>query len=147
MTGNKVKRNRNDMPGRRLQINRDAITAVLAVVFFYALLQCFGITCPIKWVTGISCAGCGMTRAWLALLRLDFAQAFYYHPLFWLPPVAIVLIYLNSKKNIKFYKISMLLIIGLSAIVYLYRMLWGSDDIVVFRPGDGVLWRVIHLLI
>ena len=32
-----------------------------------------------------------MTRAWLALLRLDPAAAFAYHPLFWMMPIALVL--------------------------------------------------------
>lgn len=35
----------------------------------------------------IPCPGCGMTRALLAALRLDFKQAFSYHPMFWSVPV------------------------------------------------------------
>jgi hypothetical protein len=37
--------------------------------------------CPVQWLFGVPCPGCGMTRAHLALLRLDFADALYYHPL------------------------------------------------------------------
>ena len=32
------------------------------------LLYVTGIGCPIKFWTGVSCPGCGMTRAWLAAL-------------------------------------------------------------------------------
>ena len=46
------------------------------VLFFYR--------CPFKLITGIDCPGCGMTRAFKATVRLDFASAFEYHPLFWL---------------------------------------------------------------
>ena len=38
--------------------------------------------CPMYNYFGMCCAGCGMTRACLSALRLDFAQAFEYHPLF-----------------------------------------------------------------
>ncbi len=37
--------------------------------------------CAVRFFTGIPCPSCGMTRAMLALLRLDFRAAFYYHPL------------------------------------------------------------------
>ena len=45
---------------------RGMISAIAAVVILYIVLECFGITCPIKFITGVSCAGCGMSRAWLA---------------------------------------------------------------------------------
>lgn len=38
-----------------------------------------------------------MTRAWLAALKLDFSMAFYYHPLFFMP-VVILIIILNRKR-------------------------------------------------
>ena len=43
--------------------------------------------CVIRFLTGWICPGCGMSRAWLALLHLDLAAAFYYHPMFWSVPV------------------------------------------------------------
>ena len=43
----------------------------------------FGIPCLIRYTTGLICPGCGMTRAWLSVLRLDFAKAMYYNPTFW----------------------------------------------------------------
>ena len=56
-----------------------------AVILSYHLLTWFT-DCPFRFFFGISCPGCGMTRALLAALRLDFAAAFSYHPLFFLLP-------------------------------------------------------------
>ena len=55
------------------------VTAAAAAVFMLPIL--FGVyTCPIQAITGFPCPGCGMTRAALALLQLDFARAFAMHP-------------------------------------------------------------------
>jgi hypothetical protein len=43
--------------------------------------------CPFRNLTGIPCPGCGMSRAWLAALRLEWGLAFDYHPMFWAVPV------------------------------------------------------------
>lgn len=45
------------------------------------------IGCLFRNITGIPCPGCGMSRAWLAALRLDLITAFRYHPMFWSVPV------------------------------------------------------------
>ena len=37
--------------------------------------------CPIKKTIGLYCPGCGITRMFLSLLKLDFYQAFRYNPL------------------------------------------------------------------
>ena len=90
------------------RLNRiEVITSVTAVVVLYVILESFGVTCPIKYITGISCAGCGMSRAWIALLHFNIHEAFMYHPLFFLPPVVVIFMLLKSKINIKFYKIFM----------------------------------------
>ncbi|WP_373689128.1 DUF2752 domain-containing protein [Clostridium sp. YIM B02551] len=66
---------------KNLKIN-ELIKIGLPVTLLYAILRVVGIGCPIKFLTGISCAGCGMTRAWIRVIHLDFKGAFYYHPLF-----------------------------------------------------------------
>lgn len=63
-------------------IRKNDLQAILIIAAFYAVMELAGITCPIRYLTGISCAGCGMSRAWISLLRLDAASAFAYHPLF-----------------------------------------------------------------
>ncbi|MDE7047571.1 MAG: DUF2752 domain-containing protein, partial [Lachnospiraceae bacterium] len=40
------------------------LSAIAAVLMVYGLFTVLGIGCPIKFITGISCMGCGMTRAW-----------------------------------------------------------------------------------
>lgn len=52
-----------------------------------ALWLVFEPGCMIRSLTGIPCPGCGMSRAWLSALKLDFAAAFRCHPLFWTVPV------------------------------------------------------------
>ena len=34
-----------------------------------------GIPCPFRWVTHLNCPGCGITRAALKILQLDFVGA------------------------------------------------------------------------
>ena len=57
------------------------IFAVMAVLFTL-LSWAFDSACPTYAIFGICCPFCGMTRAHLAALRLDFAAALAYHPAF-----------------------------------------------------------------
>lgn len=136
----------NKRNNRRKNERKELICAVTAVVVLYTAMESIGITCPIKFITGISCAGCGMSRAWMAFLQLDIAKAFAYHPLFWLVPIAVIVLLCKSKINIKIYKIFMFTIAGAFVIVYLYRMFIGTGDIVVFEPQNNILFRIIRKL-
>ena len=128
------------------RLNRiEVITSVTAVVVLYVILESFGVTCPIKYITGISCAGCGMSRAWIALLHFNIHEAFMYHPLFFLPPVVVIVMLLKSKINIKFYKIFMFTMAGAFVIVYLYRMFIGDGNVVV-EPQNNIVFRIIRKL-
>ena len=50
--------------------------AILSVFAYFVLLRKFFITiCPAVLITGLPCPGCGMTRAFIRLLHLDFAGA------------------------------------------------------------------------
>ena len=122
----------------------ELFSAVIAVAAFYGILYILGITCPIKWLTGISCAGCGMTRAWFSALRLDFKAAFYYHPLFFTVPFALAVIFFKEKipKWLR-YSFYTALVIAFTA-VYIYRMLSGCGDVVVFRPTEGFIEKTIY---
>ena len=75
---------------KKFLFGKDWVLPALAVVGFYLLLAAVGIGCPIKFVTGISCAGCGMTRAWLAFFHGDLVLALRYHAFFPLIPAAVV---------------------------------------------------------
>lgn len=121
---------------------KNTIVVFSAIVFFYIMLDILGIGCPIRFLTGISCLGCGMTRAWFAVLRLDLKSAFYYHPAFWLPPLMLLVYLLKNKINIKFYKIFMFTSILLFAIIYCVRLIQADNDIVVFQPYNNILFRV-----
>lgn len=123
---------------------KDIIYLVITIVFIYAVFHFVGIGCPIKFVTGISCLGCGMTRAWLSVLRLDLAAAFHYHPLFILPPVAAIVYFTKSKINLKIYKIIMLTIVIAFITIYLYRLIFTDGDIVVFEPGNNIIFRLFE---
>ena len=72
-------------------------TILLAIGLAYVIIIRvfhFGINCPIKTLTGFSCPGCGVSTMCLALLKLDFAGAFYANPvlLIMLPIIVIIII-------------------------------------------------------
>ena len=80
-----------------------------------------------------------MTRAWLAALRLDFAAAFAYHPLFWVVPIAFVLAFVREEVTSS--KLKRGIDIACMAVNDAFVMgAWGKDQKVedkVLMLGDG----------
>lgn len=58
---------------------------LLICILYFVINKRIG--CPIRFFCGISCPGCGMTRAWVHVINFDYSGAFHYHPLFWTMPV------------------------------------------------------------
>lgn len=113
------------------------------IVGFYAVLFLLDVTCPIKFVTGISCPGCGMTRAWLSLLLGRPLRALHYHPLVWLPPVALAIYLFRGKLPRQTVRSSLAALGALFCIVYLIRLFTGcAPDVVAFAPKKGLLFRL-----
>ena len=101
--------------------------------------------CPFRYILGVPCPGCGMTRALYCALRLDFAGAWKYHPLIYLMPF--VGIYLLVRKKLNFpqkNKVEQAAIWALALlffIVYFWRMLVLKDSLVQIQPENGILFR------
>lgn len=126
---------------------KEDLTALGMIGVGYGILMVLGITCPIKFVTGMSCPGCGMTRAWLSLLRLDLGAAWVYHPLFWILPVCVVLFLIRHKLPRGVVRGGAAVICALFVGVYLARLWMGGGDVVVWDPAQGLLprlWRFIQ---
>lgn len=124
------------------------VTAIFIIAVFYLILELvLGITCPILFLTGVSCAGCGMSRAWFCVLRMDFAGAFRYHPLFWMLPVGVILFLLWDKISKKMRKILLITACILFLTVYICRMLDAADTVVVFQPEKGAIVSVLSELL
>ena len=120
-----------------------AITAFLAVSLLYLVFHLTGIGCPIRFLTGISCPGCGMTRAVLFFLQFRFADAFHYHPLVFLLPVGILIFLLKRHIPGRIYRFLTVTAIILFIAVYLLRMCIIPNNIVFFHPANGFFFRAI----
>lgn len=124
------------------------ISLALCIVLCYGMLFSLGITCPIKFLFGVSCPGCGMSRATLHALRLDFLTAFAYHPM-WitLPLFGFFLPFFYFKRKKLLFRATLVLFAALMIGVYLYRMIGGiSQHVVAFDPQNGAIARLIAWL-
>lgn len=102
------------------------------------------LSCIIKSFTGISCPGCGMTRSTLALLQLDFAAAWHYHPLvFYLFAAVPVMIFFYLRDKDILSKRLLIFSAVLMLAVYLYRMLIIHSPVLEFAPEKGLFLRSV----
>ena len=108
---------------------RELALGALAFVAAVLILYFTGIGCPIKFATGISCPGCGMTRAWLAALQGNFGLAFAMHPLFWCVPLAFALVLFWDKLPGKTADtIGIILIVALAGLWIVRMALWATGN-------------------
>ncbi len=73
----------NNRKARLLRVCLAAGIAAAALVGYVVIfdLTGLGMPCILHELTGLQCGGCGMTRAAVSLLHLDFPAAFSYHAL------------------------------------------------------------------
>ena len=99
--------------------------AALAAFLLFAAAVGIALGCPIKLTTGLPCPGCGLTRACFSLLRLDFAGAFFWHPLcFLVPPLGLMFIFKDTSRGSRFWHSTRLMAALTAAClaVYVVRM-------------------------
>ncbi|MDR3293767.1 MAG: DUF2752 domain-containing protein [Clostridiales bacterium] len=126
--------------------NKWARLFVLYAVFFaYALFASHFLetACPIRLLTGMPCPSCGMTRANLAFLRLDFKGAFLMHPLFILGDIAFLLPILFTWKprlaKTKAVRVSSIIVIAAFIVAYVVRMVRLFPD----TPPMDYFWNSV----
>ena len=72
---------------KRITQLRAKLLVTAAVICAAAVMRLIHVPCLFRVTLGLSCPGCGMTRAVLAALRLDFGAAFAYHWMVWAVPL------------------------------------------------------------
>jgi hypothetical protein len=126
---------------------KDWIQLTITITFVYAVLHFLGIGCPIIYLTGIPCAGCGMTRAWLCVLKLNFPSAYNYHPLFWIPPIVLVVMAFKRSIPVKLFNTIIWLIALIFIIVYLIRLFNPEDTVVKININKSAIWHCLNYII
>lgn len=100
------------------------------VILIIGILLLLFYRCPFQFFFGVSCPGCGMTRAFTALIHFDIVGAFRYHPLFPIVILTGVYLILEHFKIIrlpdKWRKGSLWFVIGVFIITYIIRIYNGD---------------------
>lgn len=135
--------------GRRIslrkfwRVHRQTLLAIGGIGGVYLVLSLLGGGCPIRFLTGIPCPGCGMTRAVWHILRLEFAAGLAAHPLVVVLPVmagGLLLGHRLPAKGRQWFWIG----IGLVFLaVYLLRLVNPGDPVVTVDLTAGFIYRLL----
>ncbi len=142
---------------KRFKNFKDGLSSVSAIISVYLLLAIIGIGCPIKFLTGVSCPGCGMTRAFKALAHMKVSDAFNFHPL-WPIPIMWTVVwgiknYYTKRDDLQkdilvsrwkmIYRLFCYVSILAFIVTYFVRLFIFKSSVVEFNPADGF---IIHRL-
>lgn len=131
--------------GKRLtnDIKQYAPAAIIFLVY-YGIVHLFNAAfCPMLQITGLPCAGCGLTRAFIFMLRGEFLRAAYIHPMAYVIAAFVIYCgffrYIRGTKIYAFTPIFVVLIITM-LIFYLVRMgLYFPDRVPYVYAPDNTL--------
>lgn len=132
----------DNMKKGNLDLKQD-ISMMFAIIAFSFALGILDIGCPIKYLTGVSCPGCGITRAFFCFFRGDLREAFAYNPMFFVAVPFVIFVIFERLINRKLFKVCIALICISLILTYIYRMLFMRSDVVVFNPREGLLYKII----
>ena len=119
---------------------QDLILSVVVLAVYVGLSFVLPVKCLIRWLTGISCPGCGITRALFAVCQLDFAAAWQFNPMiFYLIPMVPVLLVAYLRKAKKLTDVLLCITAGVMVVVYLYRLLVLHSPVLEVEPANGFI--------
>jgi len=104
--------------------------------------------CVSQLIFGLPCPGCGLTRATLAFLSLNFTRAFQMHPLLilaWIDVALVAILIVTGKREkitITFLSLSLVAFLG----VYAYRMMTLYPDVQPMVPFKDSLMGLLSKL-
>ena len=105
------------------------LALLLGTALWVAVALGFRIYCPIRHVTGIPCPGCGMSRALVSLLRLNW-QGYWHNNPAALPCLTAVFVLVN-RETVLLRRLPMWVKdgligvgFGLTLLTYLVRLIW-----------------------
>lgn len=126
---------------------KDPVALCIGALGYAFILRLLNISCPILKLIGISCPGCGMTRALISAIKLDFTNAFYFHPLwllFLIFALILTILYIFEKKRV--FNVFLFILIILFLITYVYRLLFSDNTIVTINIEKGLIYQVLKFL-
>ncbi len=82
---------------KKIKNLKTKILITVAIGVYAAAMYVFNLPCSILALTGVRCFGCGMTRAVLSVLSLDFPAAFSHHFMFWSLPILYIMFLFDGK--------------------------------------------------
>jgi hypothetical protein len=123
---------------------QDRLKLAFIIGVIYIIFNIIGIGCPIKFFTGISCPGCGMTRAVFAALRLQFSDALYFHPLFGLVPFMFALYLFDYKLKPHHVKYIYTAICIAFLLVYIMRVSLDPNALISIDFQNSSVLKFIH---
>ncbi len=113
---------------------KDIKWAIIVVIAYFVLAKNYLYSlCPMVVITGFPCPGCGLTRAGVRLLRLDFAGAFQIHPFIY--PIVVCLGILGWNRYIRNRRMGTGLKL-LSAIICILMILFYIWRMVCYFPQE-----------
>lgn len=120
---------------------------IFIIILVVGLMILFGLyKCPFKMLFGISCPGCGMTRALMALATLDFSAAIHYHPAVFVLVIFVIGWLLDVLKLIKLNaqvkKLAVIIFCAVMIGVYIFRVINGSP-VVTFEFNKSLIGKLI----
>lgn len=75
---------------------KEYLIFIIILVFFFLLFLSQELKCLFNELTGLFCPGCGITRMIIAILKLDFYQAFRYNPLIFMLLIFFIIYFIYS---------------------------------------------------
>ena len=124
-------------------VKNDLLLSIIMIGIIILALFILDIGCPTRYLTGICCPGCGMTRATIHLLQGDVKTAVYYHPLVFTLPMIAILFILRNKINTLFVNSLLILIILAFIIVYYIRLIDPYNEVVYADIRRGMIYKII----
>lgn len=126
---------------------KDPVALCIGALGYAFILRLLNISCPILKLIGISCPGCGMTRALISAIKLDFTNAFNFHPLwllFLIFALILTILYIFEKKRV--FNVFLFILVILFLITYVYRLLFSDNTVVTINIEKGLIYQVFKFL-